>query len=169
MVISVDDKTPHSSEPGVQTMHLEIRLTPAVADRLPFVRWGLSLFGVVCLLVGFVFMSVGAQPVLGFMGLEVVLLYAVYKYCEGSARKNEHVTVSEQHFIVRTTDRHGRLSLARFDPRWTDLRLASHERGGGLIVSCKGRTRRFGDFLDLAERDTVLDLLHRALRRVPGG
>ncbi|MDG2034841.1 MAG: DUF2244 domain-containing protein [Rhodospirillales bacterium] len=169
MVISVYDKTPHPSEPDVQIMNLDIRLTPSVAERLPFVRWSLSLFGAVCLLVGLVFMSLGAQPVLGFMGLEVVLLYAVYKYCEGNARQNEHVTVCEQHFIVRTTDRYGRLSLARFDPRWTDLRLASHERGGGLIVFCKGRTRRFGDFLDLAERDTVLDLLHRALRRVPGG
>ena len=169
MVISVDDKKFHPSKPGVEKMHLDIRLSPAIADRLPLVRWSLFLFGVVCVLVGLIFMSLGAQPVLAFMGLEVVLLYAVYKYCEGNARQNEHVTVSEQHFIVRTTDRHGRLSLARFDPRWTDLRLASHERGGGLIVASKGRTQRFGDFLDLAERDTVLDLLHRALRRVPSG
>ena len=167
MAILVDDNSPYPWEPGLHTIQLDIRLSPAVNNRLPFVRWGLLLFGVVCLLVGFIFMSLGAQPVLGFMGLEVVLLYAVYKYCEGSARQSEHVTVSEHHFIVRTTDRHGYLSLARFDPGWIDVRSGSPERGGGLIVSSKGRTRRFGRFLDPAECDKVLDLLNRAVCRVP--
>ena len=167
MVILVDDRKPHPSGPSVQAMHLDIRLLPAVADRLPFVRWSLFLFGVVCMLVGLIFMILGAQPVLGFMGLEVVLLYAVYKYCERNARRSEHVTVSEQHFIVRTADRNGRLSLVRFDSRWAKLRLASNDSGGGLIIFSKGRTRRFGDFLDLAERDRVLALLNRALRRAP--
>ena len=169
MAILLDDKTVYPSERGMQTMQLDIRLSPAVTKRLLFVRWGLFLFGVLCLLVGLVFMSLGAQPVLGFMGFEVVLLYAVYKYCEGSARQCEHVTVSEKHFIVRITDRHGWQSLARFDPRWTGLRLVSHERGGGLIVSSKGRTCRFGGFLDPVERDEVLYLLQRALRQVTVG
>ena len=163
MAILVDDKNRYSSELGIQTTQLDIRLSPAVADKLPFVRWGLLLFGVACLLIGVVFMILGAQPVLGFMGLEAILLYGVYKYCEGTALESEHVTVSEQHLIVRTTDRHGWLSLARFDPRWADLRVVSQERGGGLIVSSKGRTHRFGAFLDPAERDKVLALLRRAL------
>ena len=167
MAILVDYKSPYPCEPGSGIIQLDIRLSPAVTGRFPFVRWGLFLFGVVCLLVGLVFMFLGAQPVLGFMGLEVVLLYAVYKFCEGSARQSEHVTVSEDHFIIRTIDRHGCLSLARFDPRWIDLRVVSHDRGGGLIVSSKGRTRRFGGFLDPAECDKVLDLLNRAVYRVP--
>ena len=168
MVILLDNKGSYSNKPGLDTIQLDIRLSPAVTGRFPFVRWGLLLFGVVCLLVGLVFMFLGAQPVLGFMGLEVVLLYTVYKFCEGSARQSEHVTVSEDHFIIRTIDRHGCLSLARFDPRWTDLRIVSHDRGGGLIVSSKGRTRRFGGFLDPAECEKVLDLLNRAVCRVPG-
>ena len=101
------------------------------------------------------------------MGLEVVLLYAVYKFCEGSARQSEHVTGSEDHFILRTIDRHGCLSLARFDPQWTDLRIASQDTGGGLIVSSKGRIGRIGGFLGPAECDKVLDLLNRAVCRVP--
>ena len=167
MVISLNDKNAYLPEPGDQNIRLDIRLSPAVIARFSFVRWGLFLFGLVCLLVGLVFMSLGAQPVLGFMGVEVVLLYAIYKYCEGNARQSVHITISECHFIIRTTDRHGWLSLARFDPRWTDLRLASHETGGGLSVSSKGRTCRFGGFLDQEERYEVLDLLDRALPRVP--
>ena len=168
-MISVDDSNFHSSETSVQAIKLDIRLSPSVADRLPFLRWVFLVFGVVCLLVGLAFMSLGARPVLGFMGLEVVLLFTVYKYCEGNARQHEHVTVSEQHFIVRTTDRYGRLSLARFDPRWTVLRLSSHEMGGGLVVSSMGRSRRFGDFLNLVECNKVLSLLHHALQKSPGG
>ena len=168
MAILVYYKSPYPGEPGSGIIQLDIRLFPAVTGRFPFVRWGLFLFGVVCLLVGLVFMFLGAQPVLGFMGLEVVLLYAVYKFCEGSARQSEHVTVSEDHFILRTIDRHGCLSLARFDPQWTDLRIVSHDSGGGLIVSSKGRTRRVGGFLDPVECGKVLDLLHHALGRVPG-
>ena len=167
MAILVDYKSPFPGDPGSGIIQLDIRLSPAVTGRFPFVRWGLFLFGVVCLLVGLVFMFLGAQPVLGFMGLEVVLLYAVYKFCEGSARQSEHVTVSEDHFILRTIDRHGCLCLARFDPQWTDLRIVSNDSGGGLIVSSKGRTRRLGSFLDPVECGKVLDLLNRALGRVP--
>ena len=169
MVILVDDKSLYPSGPGVQAIYLDIKLSPSVAERLPFVRWGLILFGVVCLLVGFIFMSLGARPVLGFMGLEVIFLYAAYRYCEGNARQSEHCTVSEQHFIIRTTDRNGGIRFARLDPRWTDLRLVSHERGNGLIVSSKGRSYRLGAFLDLAESLAVLEILDRALRRLPGG
>ena len=167
MAILVDDRSPYSSGSNLDTIQLDIRLSPAVTSRFPFVRWGLLLFAVVCLLVGLVFMFLGAQPVLGFMGLEVVLLYTVYKFCEGSARQSEHVTVSEDHLIIRTIDRHGRLSLTRFDPQWTDLRIVSHDRDGGLIVSSKGRSRRFGGFLDPAECEKVLDFLNRAICRVP--
>ena len=56
MVILVDDESPYSIEPGFDKIQLDIRLAPAVTGRFPFVRWGLLLFGVVCLLVGLVFM-----------------------------------------------------------------------------------------------------------------
>jgi len=144
---------------------LDLRLSPDVADRLPFVRRFLIFFGGVCLLVGGIFMSLGAQPVLGFMGIEVVLLYAVYKYCERNARQTDHVTVSGRDVIVRTTDRYGRQSLSRFDTQWSNLRTARRDdTGGGLILSSKGRSRRIGTFLDPAERQKVLDLVEGVLR-----
>ena len=163
-MISINDTSIQPSGLGNQNRCLDIRLSPAVADRLYLVRWFLFFFGVVCLLVGLVFMSLGAQPVLGFMGLEVVLLYFVYKYCERNGRQSEHVTISSDHLIIRITDRYGCVSLARFDPRWVEFRLASNAAGGGLIVTSKGRSRKFGNFLNLHEREMVLDLLKRTLR-----
>ena len=78
MAILLDDKSAYPSKPGAQPIQLDLRLSPAVANRFLFVRWGLFVFGVLCLLVGLVFMSLGAQPVLGFMGLEAVLLYEIW-------------------------------------------------------------------------------------------
>ena len=46
MAILLDDKSVYPSERGMQTMQLDIRLSPAVTGRLLFVRWGLFLFGV---------------------------------------------------------------------------------------------------------------------------
>ena len=144
---------------------LDLCLAPDVADRLPFVRRFLILFGVVCLLVGGVFMSLGAQPVLGFMGIEAVLLYAVYIYCARNARQAERITASDRYIIVRTTDRLGRQSLTRFDTQWTSLKPAQgNDAGGGLIISSKGRARRIGAFLDSGERQKVLELVDDVVR-----
>ena len=53
---------------------LEVFLSPNIATRLSVIRWILGLFGATCVLIGVLFALVGAQPVLGFMGIEVVLL-----------------------------------------------------------------------------------------------
>ena len=60
---------------------LEVILSPSVSCRLPVIRWILGLFGAICVLVGVVFALVGAQPVLGFMGLEIILLLDAYRFC----------------------------------------------------------------------------------------
>ena len=163
LVDSTDQGVPGAS---AYSLRLDIRLLPAMSARLPFVQRIFILFGAVCLSVGIVFMGLGAQPVLGFMGLELILLYAAYKCCIRNARHMEHVTVTENHLIVRKTDRYGSQSLIRFDPRWSNLRTVSTKLGTGLIIYSKGRAQNFGGFLDPFEHDEVLKLLDVALRRI---
>ncbi len=146
---------------------LEACLSPSVAIKLSAVRWILSLFGCVCVLVGVTFALIGAQPVLGFMGIEVILLFAVYRFCVRNSRMAEQIILSGHSLLFRRIDRYGNISITNLEPLW--LRI---EIGGAkgvirhIILASKGRTYNVGVFLTPEEKVVLLNTLQRALRKL---
>ena len=146
---------------------LEAYLSPSVAIKLSAVRWILSLFGCVCVLVGVTFALIGAQPVLGFMGIEIVLLFAVYQFCVRNSRMAEQIILSGQSLLFRRIDRYGNISITNLEPLW--LRI---EIGGAkgvfrhIVLASKGRTYNVGVFLTPEEKVVLLNTLQRALMKL---
>ena len=94
---------------------LEIFLSPSVSIRLSTVRWIFSLFGCMCALVGITFALIGAQPVLGFMGVELILIFSAYRFCVRNSRMAEHIILSAQNLILRRIDRFGNIIITDFE------------------------------------------------------
>jgi len=146
---------------------LEAHLTPSVAIKLSAVRWILSLFGCVCVFMGVTFALIGAQPVLGFMGIEIILLFAVYRFCVRNSRMAEQIILSGHSVLFRRIDRYGNISITNFEPLW--LRI---EIGGAkgvfrhIVFASKGRSCNVGVFLTPEEKVVLLNTLQRALRKL---
>ena len=146
---------------------LEAFLSPSVAIKLSTVRWILSLFGCVCILVGLTFAIIGARPVLGFMGIEVILLFAVYRFCVRNSRMAEQIILSGHSLLFRRIDRYGNMSITNLEPLWLRVEIGTAKGVfRHIILASKGRTYNVGVFLTPKEKVVLLNALQRALKKL---
>ena len=116
--------------------------------------------------LGVVFLAMGAWPVTGFLGLDVLLLYVAFRLNNRAARESERVRLSETELTV---DRHaidGRKEHWSFQPNWLRVDVDDPPRPDSkLLLTTHGRSLAIGQFLPPAERVEVADALRSALRR----
>lgn len=129
----------------------------------------LTLLAVPSFALGVVFVAMGAWPVTGFFGLDVVLLYIAFRLNNRAAREAERVRLSETELTV---DRHaidGKQEHWSFQPNWLRVDVDDPPRPDGkLLLSTHGRSLAIGQFLPPAERIEVADALRSALTRWRG-
>ena len=81
---------------------------------------------------GLVFFVVGAWPVVGFLGLDVLLLYWAFRANYRAAKAYEQVTVTSSELRVRKVSHRGKASEWTLNPLWTRIHRESHEEFGLL-------------------------------------
>lgn len=98
------------------------------------------LIGAIAFLAGLFFFLLGAWPVVGFLGLDVVLIWVAFRASYRAARARETVEISESEILVRRISARGATAEWRFNPYWARLlverdeeevrrlALASHDR-----------------------------------------
>lgn len=136
-------------------------------------RRGLRLIGAAfataAAVTGLLFALLGAWPVLGFLGLEVVLVVGLLSAnLRWSSRAVEMVVLTEDALRVIRTDGRGRREEARLEPYWTRVE-ARREDGegaiGALVLRQRGREVEIGRYLSEGEKRHLAEALTQALRR----
>lgn len=126
----------------------------------------LLLMAAICgmsFLAGLFFFLVGAWPVVGFLGLDVLLVFLAFRANYRSARMFERLQLTPQRLLVRRVDPRGEAQEWRFQPAWLRVEIAEPpEPDSPLTLRSHGRALEIGRFLSAAER---LDLA-KALRAV---
>lgn len=133
----------------------------------------MSLVALIGFGTGIVFLTIGAWPVFGFCGLEVLLIWVCFRLSYRSGRMWERVRLTP---TTLTVERHlidGSWREWRFQPYW--LRVAmddppQHE--SRLVLSSHGNSLAIGSFLTPEERLDLAKALRRALdaaRATPAG
>lgn len=126
----------------------------------------MGLVVLVNLVVAVMFMALGAWPIAGFAGLDVLLVWWAFKVNFADARKLERLSITEHELVLdRESERHPP-QQQRFVRRWVKVELQEdREReliGSLLLVS--GQTRvAVGEFLAPEERKTLAEALKAAL------
>ncbi|MCC0039545.1 MAG: DUF2244 domain-containing protein [Brucellaceae bacterium] len=120
---------------------------------------------------GAVFLSMGAWPVFGFFGLDVLLIYVAFRMNYRAARAREEVSVSRTRLDIRKVAPSGRAEEHRFNPFWTRFRIDRHDEIGitGMAVEGQGRLVAIGGFLNPDDRETFADAFGRALATAKAG
>jgi uncharacterized membrane protein len=128
----------------------------------------MALIAGVNFIAGTVFFAIGAWPVVGFCGLDVVLVWWAFHANFADARRAERIEVTETELIL---DRHvkGRdIPQQRFSRRGVRVELEEDRRReltGGLFLRSHGRHTEVGQFLAPDERLTLARELRAALAR----
>ena len=120
----------------------------------------------VSMIVGGVFMAVGAWPVMGFLGLDVVLIYVAFRLIYRDARVYETVRISGASMEVVKVDRHGKVRRAVLQPYWVSVVIEDpSSRDTRLKLRSHGRSVELGKFLGPEEKQDLADVLREALVR----
>ena len=127
----------------------------------------MSVYGAVSFVAGIAFFSMGAWPVLGFCGLDLLLVYWAFRANYRAARQTETIEVTADELRVCARDARGRERMARFNPYW--LRVEVLELAGDvceLRLMSKGRGVAVGRFLSDPERRDLAVALREAVAGV---
>jgi uncharacterized membrane protein len=98
--------------------------------------------------------------VFGFMGLDVFLLWLLFKRSYLDARRRETLTLTDRQLIVERISPEGEREEHRLDAYWLKLERGERER---LIVSSRGNRLTIGRFLSPPERRAIGRELEAAL------
>ena len=126
----------------------------------------MAVLGGASVLGGIFWVSRGAWPVVGFFGLDVLLLYVAFRASYRSARLSERVRLTDKDFTVDRVSLRGERRCWRFEPAWLRVVLReTDEDRNELTVASHGRAVTVGSFLAPAERRRVAAALQDALTR----
>lgn len=118
---------------------------------------------------GLLFFLMGAWPVMGFFGLDVLLVYIAFRLNFRALRVYETVDLKPDALTVTRVDPKGREQSWRFNPYW--VRLSVDERVGRsseMSLVSHGKRLVFGAFLTDPEREDFAAALTAALHEARG-
>jgi uncharacterized membrane protein len=133
-------------------------------------RGFLALMATMCaisFITGLIFWLAGAWPVIGFMGLDVALVYVAFRLNYRDARAAEEISLTRSSLIVRRIAADGETSVIELNPYWARLEVDRRPGIGVTRVGLTSHGRRFsiGAFLGPDERETLAVKLAAALAK----
>ena len=129
-----------------------------------FVLMGLVIL--INVIVAGMFVALGAWPIAGFAGLDVLLVWWAFRVNFADARKLERISITEHELVLdRESERHPP-EQQRFVRRWVRVELEEDRERElvGRLLLVSGRSRiAVGEFLGPDERKTLAEALKQAL------
>jgi uncharacterized membrane protein len=114
---------------------------------------------------GIAFLMMGAWPVFGFFGLDVLLVWIAFRANFRSARAYEDIHVTPSVLSVRQVSASGEAQESEFNPRWVRIETARDEDYGvtRLALVSRGVPLEIGAFLGPRQREQVAQRLAAAI------
>jgi len=120
--------------------------------------------GSISFVTGVVFLSMGAWPVFGFCGLDVLLIYIAFKLNYRSGRAYETVELTPEMLTLTRVTPSGKRESFDFNPYWVRIRLSEQSDGRtNLRLASHGHELEFARCLNDDERREFARALEGAL------
>ena len=131
----------------------------------------MAFISVVSFIAGTAFWMMGAWPVFGFFGLDVLVIYWAFRRNFRSANATEDITVTPSELRVRRVSHRGHLIEWSFNPLWVQLEQTGDPEFGieHLYLVSRGRRLTIGHFLGPDEKASFAKALLAALQTAKRG
>jgi uncharacterized membrane protein len=131
----------------------------------------MAFVSVVSFAAGVVFLMMGAWPVLGFFGLDVLAIYWAFRINFRRARASEEIRITPSELYVRRVSHRGHVMEFRFNPLWVQLDRKTHAEFGieRLYLVSRGRRVAVAGFLGAEEKESFSKALMAALQAARRG
>src|SRR3954470_22972873 len=126
----------------------------------------MGFLSVVSFATGIAFLLMGAWPVFGFLGLDVLVIYWAFRVNFRRASATEEITVTPSELRVRRVSHRGHVVQWVLNPLWVQLDQKVHAEFGieRLYLVSRGRRVSVGSFLGAEEKASFAKALLAALQ-----
>jgi uncharacterized membrane protein len=126
---------------------------------------------VVSFAAGFAFLLMGAWPVLGFFGVDVIAIYWAFRINFHRAKASEEITITHSELRLRRVSHRGHVVEFVLNPLWVQLDRKTHPEFGveKLYLLSRGRRVSVGNFLSPDEKASFSKALMTALQAARRG
>ena len=162
-----NDFDPEPPEPEL----FSARLTPHRSlNRTGFVVL-MAFLSAVSFIAGVAFWMMGAWPVFGFFGLDVLVIYWAFRINFRRALATEDIVVTASELRVRRVSHRGHIVEWVLNPLWVQFEQKSHAEFGieRLYLVSRGRRVSIGSFLGPDEKASFAKALLAALQAAKRG
>ena len=116
--------------------------------------------------IGLIFWSVGAWPVIGFLGVDVILLSLAFYFSFRSAWQEERIELRAENLRVTRISVRGDRQQFDFQPYWLRVILQRGEDDQcSLFLQTHGKSLEIAGFLGADEKTDLAEKLERVLRQ----
>ncbi len=131
----------------------------------------MAALGGVSFVAGMAFLLLGAWPVFGFFGLDVLLVYWAFRANYRAAAAFEEVTVTVSELRVRQVSHRGKASEWSFNPLWVRLEREGDDDFGleRLFLVSRGRRLPIASLLGPQEKESFAAALGAAIGEAKRG
>ncbi|MBL6431772.1 MAG: DUF2244 domain-containing protein [Alphaproteobacteria bacterium] len=124
----------------------------------------------ICLVAGLVFLALGAWPVFGFLGLDILLIFLAFRWNYKAARAYEQVSVSRTQITILKVSAAGRRSCYRFNPFWRGFWCARKTtRAWCASPSRRANPSTSADFFNPDDRTSFAGAFRQAVATAKAG
>jgi uncharacterized membrane protein len=158
-------------DPNGETELFSARLTPHRSLNRTGFLVVMAFVSLVSFAAGVAFLLMGAWPVFGFFGLDVLAVYWAFKISFRRAKAYEEIRVTPSALYVRRVSHRGHVMEFTFNPLWVQLERKVHAEFGveRLYLVSKGRRIAVGSFLGAEEKERFSNALMAALQAARRG
>lgn len=156
---------------GAERELFAARLSPHRSLRAGQVRLLLIVFAGAAFVSSLPFLILGAWPVAGFMGLDILGLWFAFRINARDGRAYEEVRVTAVELALARVTARGKRSEWRFNPAWVRLERQEDEEFGllRLDVAHRGQTVEVAACLGPPEKADFAERFARALAEAKRG
>ena len=146
------------------------RLTPHRSLTTRGYRWVIALACIMATIPALVFFSMGAWPIVGFLGIDLLAIWWALSSSMRAGKEFEEVTLWPDELEVKQVGANGKSQLTRFNPFSVKLVIDRdfNERVTGLHLRTKDADMVLGAFLSTDEKSSFAKVFGTALKKARG-
>ena len=132
----------------------------------------MAALGILAFTIGLGFFLMGAWPVIGFLGLEILVVWIAFKMNYRAAQRRQHLTATSRDLTIENVSPAGRREKTSLPTAWVQVELTPKNEPEvrdrsrqKVIVRSHGRTAEIGGFLHPAETPRLAREVNRMVDR----
>ena len=142
-----------------------ISVRSSLLKQLGTIKHLLIGFSVVCFLLGLVFFVIGAKPVLGFMGFEIILLCILYNYTINNAKSEATFIFGQKKLIIKERDKRGNTCYTGFDINKVKVYLEFRSGADPNLIIFQGKkNKNVCNFIPKLEKEKLLKIINHQIQ-----